>query len=54
MSLFKIKTQEIPRLFLLAMNKKKKILKCAHDGACCPIRLNLLRLKSGQLITNQI
>ena len=44
---FKIKTQEIPDFFLLAM-KEKKPFKRAHDGAHCPINYTvLLALKSG-------
>ena len=59
-SFFKIKTEEIPIFF--ASIEKKKPFKRAREGAYCqitydahcPIKLSKLRLKSGQLIANQI
>ena len=50
-----LKKKEIQRTFLLACSEKKSI-KCARDGAYCPLSCYtvLSVLKSRQLIANQI
>ena len=59
---FLIKTQEIPIFFLLTVTKKSHLsaramartVQLLRRDAYCPILTVLLRLKSGQLIANQI